>query len=71
MAYGSGKYTYELVDGWAKYPEGWKVLDVGGITVDNGGALLTAGSDSLAVISGDFGQQNIRRAAQRLSALFD
>ncbi len=34
MAYGSGKYTYELVDGWAKYPKGWKILDVGGITVD-------------------------------------
>lgn len=34
MVYGSGKYTYELVDGWAKYPKGWKILDVGGITVD-------------------------------------
>ncbi len=34
MAYGSGKYTYELVDGWAKYPEGWKILDVGGIAID-------------------------------------
>ena len=34
MSYGSGKYTYELVDGWAKYPEGWSILDVGGVTVD-------------------------------------
>ncbi len=34
MPYGSGKYTYELVDGWAKYPEGWSFLDVGGISVD-------------------------------------
>jgi DNA-binding beta-propeller fold protein YncE len=34
MPYGAGKYTYELVDGWAKLPEGWSFLDVGGITVD-------------------------------------
>jgi len=23
MPYGAGKYTYELVDVWAKLPEGW------------------------------------------------
>ncbi|MBM4448612.1 MAG: hypothetical protein FJ015_05180 [Chloroflexi bacterium] len=34
MSYGSGKYTYELVDGWAKYPKGWSILDVGGIAID-------------------------------------
>ncbi len=34
MAYGSGKYTYELVDGWAKYPKDWSILDVGGIAID-------------------------------------
>jgi len=34
MPYGSGKHTYELVDGWAKLPQGWKILDVGGVTVD-------------------------------------
>lgn len=34
MPYGSGKYTYELVDGWAKLPQGWKLLDVGGISID-------------------------------------
>ena len=47
------------------------IVAIGGITVDNGGALLTAGADSLAVIGGVFGQQDIKRAAQRLSALFD
>jgi thiamine-phosphate pyrophosphorylase len=47
------------------------IVAIGGITVDNGGALLSAGADSLAVIGGVFAQQNIRRAAQRLSALFD
>ncbi len=34
MSFGSGKYTYELVDGWAKYPADWSILDVGGITID-------------------------------------
>lgn len=34
MSYGSGKYTYELVDGWAKYPKDWSILDVGGIAID-------------------------------------
>jgi len=35
MSYGAGKYTYELVDGWAKLPEGWSFLDVGGISIDD------------------------------------
>jgi len=35
MTYGAGKYTYELVDGWAKLPEGWSFLDVGGISIDS------------------------------------
>ena len=35
MTYGAGKYTYELVDGWAKLPEGWSFLDVGGVAVDS------------------------------------
>ena len=34
MAYGTGKYTYELVDGWAK-PKGWSFIDVGGVSVDS------------------------------------
>jgi DNA-binding beta-propeller fold protein YncE len=34
MIYGTGKYTYELVEGWAKLPGGWSFLDVGGVTVD-------------------------------------
>jgi len=35
MPYGTGKYTYELVDGWAKLPEGWSFFDIGGISVDS------------------------------------
>jgi sugar lactone lactonase YvrE len=35
MIYGSGKYTYELADGWAKLPEGWNFKDVCGIAIDS------------------------------------
>ena len=35
MPYGTGKYTYELVDGWAKLPEGESFRDVGGIAIDD------------------------------------
>ena len=34
MTYGSGKYTYELVEPWAKLPEGETFVDVCGISVD-------------------------------------
>ena len=35
MIYGTGKYTYELVDEWAKLPEGWSFGGaIGGLTVD-------------------------------------
>ena len=34
MLYGSGKHTYELVDGWAKLPEGWSFFDIGGMAID-------------------------------------
>jgi len=34
MSYGSGKYTYELVDGWAKLPGEWTFKDVGSVTTD-------------------------------------
>lgn len=35
MLFGSGKYTYELVDGWAKLPAGWSFQDIGGIAIDS------------------------------------
>jgi len=36
MLYGAGKYTYELVDGWAKCPaEGFSFFDVSGLSVDS------------------------------------
>jgi len=35
MLYGTGKYTYELVDGWAKLPEGYSFGDVGSLSIDS------------------------------------
>ncbi len=35
MSYGRGKYTYELVDGWAKCPEGCSFSDVVGLSIDS------------------------------------
>lgn len=35
MLYGTGKYTFELVDGWAKCPQGWSFLDVSGLAIDS------------------------------------
>lgn len=35
MPYGTGEYTYELVDGWAKLAEGESFLDVSGIAIDS------------------------------------
>ena len=34
MEYGSGKYTYSLVEGWAKLPEGESLVDIVGLSVD-------------------------------------
>ncbi len=35
MLYGTGKHRYELVDGWAKCPEGWSFIDVSGLSIDS------------------------------------
>jgi len=47
------------------------VVAIGGITPDNGGALVDAGANMLAVVAGVFGQEDIRAAAQRYAALFE
>src|SRR5689334_24688757 len=31
---GSGKYRYQVIEGWAKLPEGWEFKDVGAVAVD-------------------------------------
>ena len=43
---------------------------IGGITPDNGGDLIDAGADYLAVISAVFGADDVRSAARRFADLF-
>ncbi|MCR4347852.1 MAG: thiamine phosphate synthase [Sulfuricaulis sp.] len=47
------------------------VVAIGGITPENGAALIAAGADALAVIEGVFGQPDIRAAAERYARLFN
>ncbi|MEK7321526.1 MAG: thiamine phosphate synthase [Pseudomonadota bacterium] len=46
------------------------VAAIGGITAGNGGALIAAGADLLAVIHGVFGQADAKSAATRIANLF-
>jgi len=46
------------------------IVAIGGITPENGAALVRAGADALAVIEGLFGQRDIRTTAERYAALF-
>jgi thiamine-phosphate pyrophosphorylase len=46
------------------------IVAIGGITPDNGGVLIAAGADALAVIDGVFGQRDIEAAARRYAKLF-
>lgn len=47
------------------------LVAIGGITPENGAALLAAGADALAVISGVFDQPDVEAAARRYAALFE
>ena len=46
------------------------LVAIGGITPENGGQLIEAGADMLAVIQGIFAQPDIRSATERLQQLF-
>lgn len=46
------------------------IVAIGGITPDNGAAVLDAGADCLAAVSGVFGQADVEAAARSYSALF-
>jgi len=46
------------------------VVAIGGITPENGAALVSAGADALAVISGVFAQPDPEKAARRYATLF-
>lgn len=47
------------------------IVAIGGITPDNGKSLIDAGADNLAVISGVFGQSDVKAAAARYARLFE
>jgi len=49
---------------------GKPLVAIGGVTPDNGGSLIAAGADFLAVVSAVFGTQDIRAAAQDFTILF-
>ncbi len=46
------------------------IVAIGGITAQNGAALVAAGADWLAVIQGVFAQTDVRAASAAISALF-
>jgi thiamine-phosphate pyrophosphorylase len=46
------------------------VVAIGGITPENGGPLIEAGADFLAVIEALFGAPDVRQAAERFAALW-
>ncbi len=56
--------------GRAKRELGLCVAAIGGITPDNGAALVEAGADLLAVVQGLFGADDVEAAARRYAALF-
>lgn len=49
---------------------GRPLVAIGGITPDNGGPLIEAGADYLAVIAAVFGAADVRAAARRFADLF-
>lgn len=49
---------------------GLPLVAIGGITPDNGGSLIDAGADYLAVISAVFGAADVRGAAQSFTDLY-
>jgi len=47
------------------------IAAIGGISADNGAALIAAGADLLAVIHGVFGRADVATAARSIAGLFD
>ena len=47
------------------------IVAIGGVTVDNGTELITAGADMLAVIHGIFAAADTHKAARVFAQLFD
>lgn len=55
MTYGIGRYRYELVDEWARVPDGWSFNDVSGLCVDSQDRVyaLNRGDHPIAVFDRD------------------
>jgi thiamine-phosphate pyrophosphorylase len=66
---GAGRAPVELLT-QAKAELDVPVVAIGGITVENGAALIAAGADALAVISALFEAPDVKAAATRFNALF-
>jgi len=49
---------------------GLPLVAIGGVTAENGGSLIEAGTDFLAVVSALFGASDVRVAARQFAALF-
>lgn len=49
---------------------GLPLVAIGGLTPENGGALIAAGADLLAVVSALFGARDVRATAREFAALF-
>lgn len=47
---GSGKHTYELVEGWGRLPEGWEFKQVAGVAVDRDDNVLVFNRSAHPVI---------------------
>jgi thiamine-phosphate pyrophosphorylase len=56
--------------GEAKRQVGVPLVAIGGITLANGGAAVTAGADALAVITALFTADDVAAQARRFNALF-
>jgi len=69
MRFGSGKYTYEVVEGWGELPNDWGFLDVAGVGTDsrdnvyvfNRGAHPIVVFDRDGKVLGSFGEGQVSR----------
>lgn len=67
---GTTKATPDLLQ-HAKRALGIPLVAIGGITPDNGSALIRAGADALAVVHAVFGSDDPRKAAERFMKIVD
>lgn len=59
LEYGSGKFTYTLVEGWAKPPEGESLVDIVGISIDEDDKIYAFGRSRRPLIVFDRGGNTV------------